>query len=149
MMGPLVLFTSRRVRAASTANHPAGTRSWASAPRASCPSQGNRGDQPYVEAGLHQPPGERTVVVAGRLLSVWLDTITVEACWPVVAAFELDQSKAGSTFPMCYGSEFAATAVKSWVSGVGAKAVFIESGSPWESGYVESFNGKLRDERFC
>jgi hypothetical protein len=28
------------------------------------------------------------LVMAGRLLSVWLDTITVEACWPVVAAFE-------------------------------------------------------------
>ena len=31
-------------------------------------------------------------------------------------------------------------------SGVGAKTAFIEPGSPWENGYVESFNGKLRDE---
>jgi putative transposase len=42
--------------------------------------------------------------------------------------------------------EFAANAVKSWISGVGAKTAFIELGSPWEDGYVESFNGKLRDE---
>ena len=44
------------------------------------------------------------------------------------------------------GPEFAATAVKDWISGVGARTAFIEPGSPWENGYVESFNGKLRDE---
>ena len=38
------------------------------------------------------------------------------------------------------------TAVRAWISGVGAKTAFIEPGSPWENGYVESFNGKLRDE---
>jgi len=44
------------------------------------------------------------------------------------------------------GPEFIATAVKGWISGVGAKTAFIEPGSPWENGYVESFNGNLRDE---
>ena len=44
------------------------------------------------------------------------------------------------------GPEFIAIAVKGWISGVGAKTAFIEPGSPWENGYVESFNGKLRDE---
>ena len=44
------------------------------------------------------------------------------------------------------GPEFAATAVKGWITGVGAKTAYIEPGSPWENGYVESFNGKLRDE---
>ncbi len=44
------------------------------------------------------------------------------------------------------GSEFAATAVKRWINGVGATTAFIEPGSPWENGYVESFNGKMRDE---
>jgi transposase InsO family protein len=44
------------------------------------------------------------------------------------------------------GPEFVATAVRAWISGVGAKTAFIEPGSPWENGYVESFNGKLRDE---
>ena len=47
---------------------------------------------------------------------------------------------------MCYGPEFIAAAVKGWISGVGAKTAYIEPGSPWENGYVESFNGKLRDE---
>ena len=44
------------------------------------------------------------------------------------------------------GPEFAAIAVKGWIHGVGAQTAFIEPGSPWENGYVESFNGKLRDE---
>jgi transposase InsO family protein len=44
------------------------------------------------------------------------------------------------------GPEFVATAVRAWINGVGAKTAFIEPGSPWENGYVESFNGKLRDE---
>ena len=44
------------------------------------------------------------------------------------------------------GPEFIAVAVKGWIGGVGARTAFIEPGSPWENGYVESFNGKLRDE---
>ena len=44
------------------------------------------------------------------------------------------------------GPEFAAVAVKGWINGVRASTAFIEPGSPWENGYVESFNGKLRDE---
>lgn len=44
------------------------------------------------------------------------------------------------------GPEFIAVAVRGWIGGVGAKTAFIEPGSPWENGYVESFNGKLRDE---
>ncbi len=44
------------------------------------------------------------------------------------------------------GSEFTATAVREWLKRVGVKTLFIEPGSPWENGYIESFNGKLRDE---
>ena len=44
------------------------------------------------------------------------------------------------------GSEFTATAVREWLELVGAKTLFIEPGSPWENGFIESFNGKLRDE---
>jgi len=44
------------------------------------------------------------------------------------------------------GPEFVATAVKGWINGVGVKTAFIEPGSPWENGYVESFNARLRDE---
>ena len=44
------------------------------------------------------------------------------------------------------GPEFIAEAVKAWITGVGARPAYIEKASPWENGYVESFNGKLRDE---
>jgi len=44
------------------------------------------------------------------------------------------------------GSEFTAQAVRDWLGRVGVKTLFIEPGSPWENGYDESFNGKLRDE---
>jgi transposase InsO family protein len=44
------------------------------------------------------------------------------------------------------GSEFTAKCVREWLGRVGVKTLFIEPGSPWENGYVESFNGKLRDE---
>ena len=44
------------------------------------------------------------------------------------------------------GSEFTAKAVRGWLKQVGVKTLYIEPGSPWENGYVESFNGKLGDE---
>ena len=44
------------------------------------------------------------------------------------------------------GAEFTATAVREWLARIGVKTLYIEPGSPWENGYNESFNGKLRDE---
>jgi transposase InsO family protein len=44
------------------------------------------------------------------------------------------------------GPEFTAQAVRDWLGRLGVGTLFIEPGSPWENGYVESFNGKLRDE---
>jgi putative transposase len=44
------------------------------------------------------------------------------------------------------GPEFTAKAIRSWLNRLGVKTLFIEPGSPWENGYIESFNGKLRDE---
>lgn len=43
------------------------------------------------------------------------------------------------------GAEFTSQAVRNWLEKVGAKTLFIEPGSPWENGYCESFNAKLRD----
>ncbi len=40
-----------------------------------------------------------------------------------------------------------AEAVRTWIAAVGAKTAYIEPGSPWENGYVESFSARLRDER--
>jgi transposase InsO family protein len=44
------------------------------------------------------------------------------------------------------GGEFVAKAVKEWLSANGVGTIYIEPGSPWENAYVESFNGKFRDE---
>ena len=44
------------------------------------------------------------------------------------------------------GPEFTARTVRRWLGQLGVKTLFIEPGSPWENGYIESFNGKLRDE---
>jgi transposase InsO family protein len=44
------------------------------------------------------------------------------------------------------GPEFTAKAVRRWLGRVGVSTLFIEPGSPWGDGYIESFNGKFRDE---
>ena len=44
------------------------------------------------------------------------------------------------------GPEFTAKKVKKWLKDMGVKTLFIEPGSPWENGYIESFNAHLRDE---
>jgi putative transposase len=44
------------------------------------------------------------------------------------------------------GSEFTARMIRTWLNELGTRTLFIEPGSPWENGYIESFNGKLRDE---
>jgi len=44
------------------------------------------------------------------------------------------------------GPEFTARSIRKWLNRLGVKTLFIEPGSTWENGYIESFNGKLRDE---
>jgi len=44
------------------------------------------------------------------------------------------------------GAEFTAKRVREWLAKLQIKPLFIEPGSPWENGYIESFNGKMRDE---
>ncbi len=44
------------------------------------------------------------------------------------------------------GPEFVAKDLRKWLADTGAKTLYIEPGSPWENGYCESFNLKLRDE---
>jgi putative transposase len=44
------------------------------------------------------------------------------------------------------GPEFVAKDLRKWLTDIGTKTLYIEPGSPWENGYCESFNSKLRDE---
>ena len=63
-----------------------------------------------------------------------------------MAARAAGSAAAPRSFRRCYGPEFIAKAVQDWIAAVGAKTAYIEPGSPWENGYCESFNSKLRDE---
>ena len=68
--------------------------------------------------------------------------MTCSRCWPI--------SSHGTGRPSIYGSdngpEFTAKLVRQWLARLGVQTLYIEPGSPWENGYNESFNGKLRDE---
>jgi len=44
------------------------------------------------------------------------------------------------------GPEFVSKAIRRWLKVSGVETLYIEPGSPWENGYIESFNGKFRDE---
>lgn len=44
------------------------------------------------------------------------------------------------------GPEFLAQAIRAWVAGAGLETLYIDPGAPWENGYAESFNSKVRDE---
>ena len=44
------------------------------------------------------------------------------------------------------GAEFTSKPIREWLQRIGANTLYIEQGSPWENGYCESINGKLRDE---
>ena len=92
-----------------------------------------------------------------RMLTV-VDEYTRE-CLAIVVARKLDSTQVLETLAELFihkgppqhirsdnGPEFCAQAVKNWLSRLQVKTLFIEPGSPWENGYVESFNGKLRDE---
>ena len=65
---------------------------------------------------------------------------------PAYIRSELPIEGAIGSSPMGDGSEFIAEAVRDWIKAVGARTAYIEPGSPWENGYCESFNGRMRDE---
>ena len=44
------------------------------------------------------------------------------------------------------GPEFIAEQLRGWLLSNGIRPLFIEPGHPWQNGFVESFNGKFRDE---
>jgi putative transposase len=84
-----------------------------------------------------------------RVLAI-VDDCTRENLSGVRVARELDQLIAERGRPRMIvsdnGSEFVAKAVQKWITAVGAKTAYITPGSPWENGFIESFNARLRDE---
>ncbi|WP_242496123.1 integrase core domain-containing protein, partial [Sphingobium cupriresistens] len=86
------------------------------------------------------------------------DNFTLDTCWPAMACPDEAYGRYAALpssgpsrlpkrrFPMCYGPEFVAHAVREWLGRLGVTTLYIEPGSPWENGYIESFNARLRDE---
>ena len=62
----------------------------------------------------------------------------------IIALFFLYKSHFKTDFQN--GPEFIAKRVRDWLGRLQVRPLFIEPGSPWENGYIESFNGKMRDE---
>ncbi len=82
---------------------------------------------------------EALAVVVARAIDA---DATVTALEAVVAA----RGTTPAFIRMDNGPELTSAALRDWCRFVGAGTVFIEPGAPWQNGYVESFNGRLRDE---
>ena len=67
---------------------------------------------------------------------------------PIGATFATPEKhiRQPSGWHFCRWPEFVAEAVQEWIRAVGTKTAYIERGSSWENGYIESFNARLRDE---
>ena len=99
-----------------------------------------------------------SLVMVGRPPKCCLDNLTLEICRPTMASPDgaggrfaaLSPSGAwrlpNQSFPMCYGTELTSNAVLAWSGDVGVEWHYIAPGKPTQNGFVESFNGRMRDE---
>ena len=89
---------------------------------------------------LDEHTRECLAIVVG---SQYLEPTTCSRCWPICSSRHGPPEYLRSD----NGPEFTAKLVRRWLGQrCGVETLFIEPGSPWENGYNESFNGKLRDE---
>jgi len=97
----------------------------------------------HIDRYQHGAPAgvEKRLVMVGRPPKCCLDNLTLETSWPAMALAPEPTASQCATAP-----NSSPRAVREWILAVGAKTAFIEPGSPWENGYCESFNSKLRDE---
>jgi len=104
----------------------------------------------FVAGQTHDGRPLRLLLVVDEYTPECLATV-VERRWQSVDVLEL----LGDLFVECRvpeyirsrnGSEFTAQLVRQWLDRTGAKTRYIEPGSRWQNGYVESFNEKLRGE---
>ena len=80
----------------------------------------------------------------GRVMRIWRrESLKVPTKQPKRSRLWLND---GSCIRSDYGPEMLAKRLRQWLARLGTKTVYITPGSPWENGYCESFNGKLRDE---
>jgi transposase InsO family protein len=67
--------------------------------------------------------------------------------FPTAQATRIHRDDLGMDVSVLKGPEFVARDLRQWLQKTGAKILYIEPGSPWENGYCESFNSKLRGPR--
>ena len=89
--------------------------------------------------------------MAGLLCGVVRKT-TVETCWPVVTTCvamcrRWSRPPSEITFVTCYGTELTSRAILEWQNGTGVSWHYIAPGAPMQNAYIESFIGRLLDER--
>ncbi len=104
----------------------------------------------FVAARTHDSQPLRLLVVVDEWTREWLsidvarqlgsDDVRERLPWLMATRGVPDHVRSDN------GSELTAKAVRAWLGKVGVKTLYIEPGSPWENGCVESLNGKLRDE---
>ncbi|GHE62497.1 hypothetical protein GCM10019059_22580 [Camelimonas fluminis] len=102
------------------------------------------------------PAGVETrLVMVGLAPKCCLDNLTLETCWPAMtvgwrrAALRMAPRTASqrlTPFPMCYGTEFTSMAILRWRQETGVAWHYIAPGKPTQNAFVESFNGRFRDE---
>ena len=68
------------------------------------------------------------------------------ACYAVLMAAQTAITSNSASFPTCYGTEFTSKAILKWANANGVEWHYIDPGKPQQNGYIESFNGSLRDE---
>jgi len=86
-----------------------------------------------------------SLIAAQSTAGQWTDLFILRGV-PAYIKSELPIEGAIGSSPMGDGPEFIAEAVRDWIKAAGARTAYIEPGSPWENGYCESFNGRMRDE---
>ena len=68
------------------------------------------------------------------------------ACCAVLMAAQAAITSSSPSFPTCYGTEFTSKAILKWANENGVEWHYIAPGKPMQNGFVESFNGRMRDE---
>ena len=68
------------------------------------------------------------------------------ACCAILEAAQAAITFNRASFPTCYGTEFTSKAILKWANDNGVEWHYIDPGKPQQNGYIESFNGSLRDE---
>jgi len=104
----------------------------------------------FVEDRIEQGRKLRMLVVIDEFTR---ESLAIEVAWSFTAKRVIEVLQylfavrgASAHLRSDNGPEFVAQAVTSWLDRAGVKTLFIAKGSPWENGYVESFNSRLRDE---